>query len=208
MNLALENYKRSPSETKRAAILKAGRENFLASGYGGTAMADIAREADVSTATLYKYFTSKEELFAAVVRDAYGIREGEYANLPQDESIEEFIVGVLRRYLDAQFKHQTNALLRIVIAEVPNAPDLARDMFDRLITTRYRELENIVDQLIARGRLKPHDARYGVRLVGGAIKDYFIWPALFDSKFTLPAETDEILHRTVRDYLTLYGTGK
>lgn len=208
MNVMLENYRQSVSASKRAAILKAGRESFLANGYSGTAVADIARNADVSTATLYKHFASKEDLFAAVVRDAYGYRDGEYANLPEGIDVEDFLVGVIRRYLDTQFDRKINALLRIVIAEVPHAPDLARDLYENLITIRYRELESILEGLIAQGRLKPHDARYGVRLIGGAIKEYFIWPALFDANFSLPPETDEILHRAVRDFLTLYGAGR
>ena len=51
-SLGLEDYRRSVSETKRAAILKAARENFLKGGYSQAAMAEIARDADVSTATL------------------------------------------------------------------------------------------------------------------------------------------------------------
>jgi TetR/AcrR family transcriptional regulator of autoinduction and epiphytic fitness len=206
--VALENYRRSLSETKRAAILRAGRDHFLANGYSGAAVAEIARDADVSTATLYKYFNSKEELFASVVRDAYGIRDGEYANLPQDVSVVDFITNILHRYLDAQFNHDINALLRTVIAEVPKAPDLARDMYDKLITSRYRELEAIVERLIADGKLKPHSAHYGVRLIAGAVKDHFVWPALFDSKYQLPANMDVILRKIVEDYVALYGTSK
>lgn len=206
--MALENYRRSLSETKRAAILRAGRDHFLANGYSGAAVAEIARDADVSTATLYKYFNSKEELFASVVRDAYGIRDGEYANLPQDVSVVDFITNILHRYLDAQFNQDINALLRTVIAEVPKAPELARDMYDKLITSRYRELEAIVERLIADGKLKPHDARYGVRLIAGAVKDHFVWPALFDSKYQLPANMDVILRKIVEDYVALYGASK
>lgn len=206
MNLALDNYRRTLSESKRAAILGAGREAFLTNGFSRAAMADIARDADVSTATLYKHFTSKDDLFAAVVRDAYGIRDGEFENLADDVSAEDTFVAVIHRYLDAQFGQQINALLRVVIAEVPNAPDLAKDMFEKLITIRYRELESIVERLIERGSLKRHDARYGVRLLSGVVKDYFVWPALFDAAFELPSDTDEIIRRAVRDYLTLYGT--
>jgi len=205
LNLALDNYRRSLSESKRVAILKAGRETFLMNGYSGAAVADIARGADVSTATLYKHFVSKEDLFAAVVRDAYGIREGEYENPPQEVDVEDFLVSVLHRYLDAQFGQQINALLRTVIAEVPNAPDLAHDMFEKLITIRYREYESIIERLIERGKLKPHDVRYGVRLISGVVKEYFVWPALFDAECKLPPDTDKILRQVVRDYLALYG---
>ena len=208
LNVALENYRRNVSEAKRASILKAAREIFLTNGFSGAAVADVAREADVSTATLYKHFASKEDLFAAVVKDAYEIRGGEFESLPEDLSVEDLLVAILHRYLTAQFDQQINALPRVVIAEVPKAPDLARDLYQNLITQRYTELEDIVARLIAAGRLKKQEPRYAVRLIGGAVKDYLIWPALFDANLTLPPDTDELLHRIVRDYLTLYGTGE
>jgi len=201
--LGLDEYRRSVSESKRASILKAGRRHFLDKGYSGAAVADIAREADVSTATLYKHFTSKEELFAAVVNDAYP--DDGYLATARQTDLEEFMVGLLQNYLRVHFDMQVNTLLRIVIAEVPSAPHLAHDLFERFITSRYRQLEQLADHLVAQGKLKPHDTYYGVRLIGGVIKEYFIWPALFDAGATLPEDSEKIVRRAVRDYLQLYG---
>lgn len=201
--MGLEGYRRSVSETKRASILKAGRLHFLSKGYNGAAIADIAREADVSTATLYKHFTSKEELFAAVINGAYP--DDEYLATAQQTDLEEFMVGLLQHYLRAHFEGQVNTLLRIVIAEVPSAPQLAQDMFERFITLRYRQLEQLADHLVAQGKLKPHDTHYGVRLIGGVLKEYFIWPALFDAGMTLPKDAGKVVRRAVGDYLELYG---
>jgi TetR/AcrR family transcriptional regulator of autoinduction and epiphytic fitness len=203
--LGLENYRKSVSESKRAAILRAGRENFLKHGYSRAAMAEIAREADVSTATLYKHFASKEELFAAVVREAYGELGGEFAEIPAGMSAEELMFRLAQNYIDIQFGQSVNALMRVVIAEVPSAPQLARDMFENMVQTRYRDLERIFNTLIERGKLKPHDTHFGVRLIGGVIKEYFIWPSLFDPEFKAPANRDEILREAIKTYMTLYG---
>jgi len=201
--LGLENYRRGVSEAKRASILRAARDIFLRDGYSRAAVADIARDADVSTATLYKHFSSKEELFAAVVRDAYLVDE--YQGIAEDVSAEEIIVAVIMRYLHSQYDRRINALLRIVIAEVPSAPQLGRDMFDNFVTARYRDLSAIVDRLIARGKLKPHDTHYAVRLLGGIVKEYFVWPALFAADKKLPDNAEALVRQVVRDYLTLYG---
>ncbi len=201
--MGLENYRRSVSDAKCAAILKAGRDNFLRDGYSRAAVAEIARDADVSTATLYKHFTSKEELFAAVVKDAYLV--GEYEGIPENVSVEDLLVNVILRYLHSQYERQINALLRIVIAEVPSAPQLGRDMFENFVTTRYRDLASILDRLVARGLLKQQDTQYAVRLLGGIVKEYFVWPALFEANKTLPADTEAIVRQAVRDYVLLYG---
>ena len=191
------------SEAKRASILKAGRNHFLKNGYSGTGVAEIAREADVSTATLYKHFPSKEVLFEAVVTDAY--IADEHPAPPFEGDIEAFFVGLISRYLRLQFDRQLNALARVVIAEVPSAPALAQGLLENYVGARYRTIENTIAQLIERGKLRPHDAHYGARFLAGAVRDHFVWPALFDAAATLPDDTDAVIGRIVRDYLKLYA---
>ena len=51
----------------RHAILTAAAEEFADVGFEGAKLADIAQRAGTSIGNLYKYFTSKEEIFAAAV---------------------------------------------------------------------------------------------------------------------------------------------
>src|SRR5438067_10651894 len=72
---------------KAAAVLRAARRAFLASGFGAVSMDAIAREAGVSKATVYAHFGSKEELFGAVVADVAEQRFGAFSAFeldPQD----------------------------------------------------------------------------------------------------------------------------
>jgi len=52
---------------KLRSILDAARRIVLADGLAQAKMSDIATEAKVSTATVYAYFPSKDDLFRAVV---------------------------------------------------------------------------------------------------------------------------------------------
>jgi AcrR family transcriptional regulator len=51
---------------RREEILAAARRVFAARGFRGTTMADIAEEADIALGTIYLYFRSKEDVFAAL----------------------------------------------------------------------------------------------------------------------------------------------
>jgi AcrR family transcriptional regulator len=51
---------------KRRQILDGARTVFLAEGFNGASMGEIARVAGVSKGTLYVYFDSKETLFEAL----------------------------------------------------------------------------------------------------------------------------------------------
>lgn len=57
----------SRADRKRREILAAARDLFSREGYANTGMEAIAREAGVSTATLYAHFPSKADLFRVVV---------------------------------------------------------------------------------------------------------------------------------------------
>jgi AcrR family transcriptional regulator len=55
----------------RSCILQAAEKRFIRQGYRGTTMDDIAREAEVSKATIYAYFKSKEELLGELQGEAF-----------------------------------------------------------------------------------------------------------------------------------------
>lgn len=65
----LDRHRRKVSEQKRASILAAGFAIVAKHGYERAPMAKIAQLADVSTATLYKHFDSKEALMVALIED-------------------------------------------------------------------------------------------------------------------------------------------
>src|ERR1700757_3560624 len=62
----------SRSDRRRRAILDVARDVFLKEGYAAASMSGIAARLGGSKGTLYNYFRSKEELFAAFMTDACG----------------------------------------------------------------------------------------------------------------------------------------
>ena len=59
--------RRVKSEAKRQAILDIAKATFIEQGYSNTSMSEIASRVGGSKATLYNYFSSKEDIFAAVM---------------------------------------------------------------------------------------------------------------------------------------------
>src|SRR3990170_8026576 len=51
---------------RREAILAAARKVFARKGFEGSTIVDIAREAGVASGTVYLYYASKLDLFAAL----------------------------------------------------------------------------------------------------------------------------------------------
>lgn len=75
----VETAKRPAGLKTREAILEAARHLFLRQGYHATGMREIARESGISLGAVYNHFSSKEEIFAALLdqRNLYAaINEG------------------------------------------------------------------------------------------------------------------------------------
>ncbi|MBL4851129.1 MAG: TetR/AcrR family transcriptional regulator [Gammaproteobacteria bacterium] len=57
------------TDSIRQRILEIARQRFSHYGYGKTTMADIAGDADMSTANLYRYFTNKLDIASACAQN-------------------------------------------------------------------------------------------------------------------------------------------
>ena len=66
--------KRRDSVRTRQRILEAAMEEFTAKGFAGARVEAVAERADVNVRSLYKYFGSKEGLYAAVFGDSFANR--------------------------------------------------------------------------------------------------------------------------------------
>ena len=58
-------------EFRKKLIIKAAREVFSANGFTGATIEEISAKAEIARATLYKFFKTKEDLYMAVVEDAF-----------------------------------------------------------------------------------------------------------------------------------------
>jgi AcrR family transcriptional regulator len=65
---------RVPGKTRRRQILTAATRLFSRQGFDGTPTREIARLAGVNEAIIFRHFTSKEELYWAVVSEQARMR--------------------------------------------------------------------------------------------------------------------------------------
>jgi TetR/AcrR family transcriptional regulator, mexJK operon transcriptional repressor len=116
---------------KRLLVLDAAAGLFMAHGYGAVSMDAVARAAGVSKATLYAYFSSKDQLFATIIDVACREKIALGALLPTDATdiraaLATFGDRLLRFFLD----ERPLALHRVVIGESTRFPELGRAFYD------------------------------------------------------------------------------
>lgn len=119
---------------KRRMILEAATEVFLAGGFLGTNMEEIATRSEVSKQTVYKHFGSKEELFVEIVTSmstsAGDAVLGQLRPLGDEQDVAEFLEDYGQRQLTAVLTPRLMRLRRLVIGEVGRFPELARALHD------------------------------------------------------------------------------
>lgn len=116
---------------KRRAILNAATELFAARGYGAVSMDAIARSADVSKATLYAHFESKDRLFATIVQVACLEHIMPAEDLPDGATADEAALRAIgTRILSFFLRDRSLAIHRLVIAESVRFPELGRAFYE------------------------------------------------------------------------------
>lgn len=122
---------RTKTDKKRNEIINIAGELFLTQGYGAVSMSTIAAAVGGSKGTLYGYFPSKEELFAAFVVSIGEQRWEEFMKLPVEPvGIEPRLVALGCRYLRFLLSQEIISINRLVIAETARFPELGRIFFD------------------------------------------------------------------------------
>jgi TetR/AcrR family transcriptional regulator, mexJK operon transcriptional repressor len=116
---------------KRQGVLDAATALFMAQGYGAVSMDAIARAAGVSKATLYAYFSSKDQLFATIISDACQQNIASATILPGLEmDLRTALIDFAGRLLRFLLEDRALAIHRVVISESVRFPELGRAFYD------------------------------------------------------------------------------
>jgi len=150
------------------AFVDAARDAFFAHGYGATTMSSIAAKVGGSKTTLWAYFPSKEDLFAAVIDD---IVERYSLALTIEVDPAEPVAPVLQRFgravMTTILSDQIQALHRIVTGEALRFPELGRMFYERGPKRGKARLAAFLAEAMADGRLRPGDPMVATRQFSG-----------------------------------------
>ena len=104
--MGIAERRQREKEMRREAIIEAAAKTFMEKGLSGSTMEEIASRAELSKATLYLYFTNKEELFLAVLLIVTDVFNQEMASGQRDENTElENLDALCKSYLNFYKKY-------------------------------------------------------------------------------------------------------
>jgi AcrR family transcriptional regulator len=176
-----------------AEILHAALTVFAEKGFAAARLDEIASRAGVSKGALYLYFETKEDLFRAVVEQALA---------PNIMAIRAMVAGQPGPFADLlrMFAGRVSEVIetlpiggvvKMVIGEARNFPQIARVYHDALVAQALDALADAVAAAQARGEVKAGDPRtYALQCVAPLLVGV-IWRETFvpvgAKPFDLPA---------------------
>jgi AcrR family transcriptional regulator len=139
------------AEATRARILEAAKREFAALGLGGARVDSIATRARANKRMIYHYFSRKEDLFTAVLEEAYiGIREAE-RKLALDTLEPEAAMDTLVRFTWKYYLDNPEFLTFVNSENLHKARHLKSS---KVIDKEYSRFIGVVQDIIDRGVAK------------------------------------------------------
>jgi TetR/AcrR family transcriptional regulator len=176
---------RMAGEERRAQILRVAMGLFSRRGFRGTTTKEIAHEAGVSEAIIFRHFATKQELYSAILD--YKACSGVVCDLR--ESVADFIgrkddfavFSTIARLLFEHHEHDTE-FLRLLTHSALEGHELAEMFWDRNVRDLYDFLGGYVRARQRDGAMRDADANVVVRAFLGMVIHHSMNNTLWDKE--------------------------
>ena len=166
----MKNYK----ETRKEQILNAAERVFAKKGYQDATISDVAREANASDATIYKYFSSKEDLlFSIPAKVTEKVTEDMEFHLNHVRGAANKIRSIIYHYLWFYKNHPDYSSVALLILK-RNRKFLETEAYQK-VREGSRVVVRTVKEGVALGEFNPYTNPYLVRsMILGTIEHIVI----------------------------------
>ena len=188
---------------RREQILDAALQVFSLKGYHKATNKDIADAAGgISPGLIYHYFTNKEDLFFAIIRErAKFVQLAAHPESFMDREPREVLTMLGHAYLSALTSPSTLALFQIMIGEVLRFPQLREALYRAVISPVFGVLVRYMQRQIELGKLRPHDPAIAVRSFVGMLMAHIILREVFHQPEASSVSHDTVVTQVVETFL-------
>ncbi|SPH23021.1 HTH-type transcriptional repressor AcnR [Ascidiaceihabitans donghaensis] len=192
---------------KFTQVLEGARDVFMADGFEGASVDDIAKAAGVSKATLYSYFPDKRFLFVEVATTEC-LRQADDAihNIDRSAPPRQVLFQVGMHFLRFITSTLGQQIFRICVAESDRFPDIGQAFYASGPAVMRREMAEYFEQAVGRGELQIDDLTLAADQFGELCKAD-VWPRLMFgvSKTVTDAEVTRVVESAVDMFMARYG---
>lgn len=198
---------RKKTESKRQAILDVAADLFRETGFERASMSELCLRVGGSKATLYNYFSSKEEVFAEVLMQATEAQfQATHEVLdPTLDDITQALESFGRGLLTLLYSPQVQAARRLVVSEIVRS-DLGRTCYARGHARSAAEVAEFLQQAMDQGKLRQADPRIASLHLKGLLEAEWIDRFMFQMLDAVdPEQVAASVKRAVAVFMAAYG---
>jgi len=199
------------SDRRHREIREAAIGIFLASGYDGATMEDIAVRAGVSKQTVYKHFTDKQNLFADIVlstTDDMDALVGLIADrLSNTSDPTKDLEHLAEMFLNALMEPRVLRLRRLVISSADRFPEIATAWYEKGFERALRALATSFQALADRQLLAVDDPAIAAEHFVGMLFWIPVNKAMFtgDDEYAATHDLALVARSAARAFMNAYG---
>jgi AcrR family transcriptional regulator len=196
----------SIDSAKRRQIIEGARQVFLAQGFDGASMGEIARRAGVSKGTLYVYFASKEDLFQVVAHDeCLAQAEQVFALDHGDHDVETVLRRLGTAFVKFLCRPERIAPVRTIMSISERMPDVGRKFYETGPATGMGRVAAYLEAQVIAGVLDVEDVDVAAAQFLESCMATLAKPILFGFGTTPPDNRiDHVVGIAVRTFLAAY----
>ena len=174
---------------RRAAIVDAAFDEFVARGFTATRIDDIAKRAGVAKGTIYLHFKDKESMFEELVRTAIVPLVTRLAAPPSPGgTVRDAVERLVETFIREVATTRRGDIIRLIVSEGPRFPAIADFYYREVISRGLGGMRALIELGIANGEIRQTDlARFPQILVAPAMVAV-IWKSLFERHSPLDAQ--------------------
>lgn len=165
---------------RRAAIVEAALEEFIARGFAATRLDDIAKRAGVAKGTIYLHFKDKESMFEELVRIVIvPVVERLTALPPPAGSVRDLVEAFASNFLKEVAGTRRGDLVRLIVAEGPRFPAVADFYYREVVSRGIAGMRALIELGIARGEIRQKNLALFPQILVAPALIAVIWQSLF-----------------------------
>lgn len=193
------------TDRKHIAIIEAGVEVFMTAGFKAAHMTGIAARANVSKRTLYKHFSSKDHLLAAVIETIMEqSAEDRFVAYSSNKPLKPQLTKLFSLSMDRITSQAYHDFAKIVIPEAIVSIDRAKELTSRLSQTN-QPIYTWIDAALKDRRIQGEDATTLAHTFSSILHAFGLLPQLFLGRETLTnSRKKKAIKQCVELFLSAY----
>lgn len=200
--------KRHREQENKLFILTASENVFAKKGYALATMDDIAKAAQFSKATLYRYFKSKREIFMEIILNTFDeayqncikIQEKDMRSAEKLRDLIHYILGYYqkKKNISRIFIMEQSAMKKLLKVDVakhswhsnshPKVPQVFKKKMEEIFTV----MVTIVEEGIKSGEFRDMDPKEVCYILGALLRGFHFKGPISEKEYALNESTDLI----------------